>query len=274
MKINDRIKLSNGSEIPAFGLGVFRSHEGREVQTAVKAALRAGYRSIDTATIYQNEVGVGQAIRDSGIDRSDVFVTTKVWNTEQGYDSTLKAFEESMKKLNLNYVDLYLVHWPVADKNHETWRALEELHEQGLVRAIGVSNFLQHHLEELLKTAKVPPMVNQVEFHPFLQQPELQKFCRKHEIVLEAWAPIMRGQVLQIPPLVALARKYRKTAVQITLRWLLQKGIVAIPKSSNPERIRSNARIFDFELSDLDMSRIDSLDRNHRIGPHPDHRNF
>ena len=274
MKINDRIKLSNGYEMPAFGLGVFRSHEGREVESAVKCALTAGYRSIDTAMIYQNECGVGQAIRDSGLERSDVFVTTKVWNTDQGYDTTLRAFELSMEKLNLGYVDLYLVHWPVAEKNKDTWRALEELYEQGLVRAIGVSNFLPHHLEELLKSANVPPMVNQVEFHPFLQQPELQECCRENGIVIEAWAPIMRGQVLQIPPLVALARKYRKTAVQITLRWLLQKGIVAIPKSANPERIRSNSRIFDFEISELDMSRIDSLDRNHRIGPHPDHRNF
>lgn len=271
--ISEATRLSNGVMMPWLGLGVWRVEEGPEVKSAVRTALGLGYRSIDTATLYQNEQGVGEAIRESGIPREDIFVTTKVWNSEQGYQSTLKAFEESRMKLGIDVVDLYLVHWPVKGKYKETWKALEELYAQGKVRAIGVSNFLVHQLQDLMQDCTVKPMVNQVEYHPLLQQPELLQFCKREGIQLEAWRPIMGGR-LDVPLLVELAAKYGKSPAQIVLRWELQQGVVVIPKSVKPERIRENADVFDFELSADDMQRMAGLDEHHRFGADPDNFDF
>lgn len=270
MDISSTTKLNNGVEMPWFGLGVFRAEEGGEVENAVKVALENGYRSIDTAAVYQNEKGVGKAIRDSGVKREDIFLTSKVWNSDQGYESSLQAFNKSLDKLGTDYLDLYLIHWPKGKLSIETWKAMEELYEKKKIRAIGVSNFLVHHLEEFLPECKVTPAVNQVEFHPELIQPDLLKYCQSKKIQLEAWSPIMKGKVVDIPVLKALAAKYGKTPVQIVLRWDIQTKVVTIPKSVTPERIVSNADIFDFELSDEDMAKIDRLDKNERIGFHPD----
>ncbi len=272
--IASKVKLYNGVEMPWLGLGVYKSKEGEEVENAVKCALETGYRSIDTAAIYANEYGVGKAIRESGVPRCEIFLTTKIWNADQGYQSTFRAFEESLEKLQTDYVDLYLIHWPKGELSIETWKAMEKLYEQGRIRAIGVSNFLVHHLEYLLSNSRIKPMVDQVEFHPELVQPELLKFCKEHQIQSEAWTPIMRGKVNNIPVFLELAAKYQKSPVQIVLRWDLQKGVVTIPKSVTPERIRHNADIFDFELSSEDVEKIDKLDISARIGSHPDHITF
>jgi diketogulonate reductase-like aldo/keto reductase len=274
MDLKSSVTLNNGIQMPLFGLGVFLSKEGSEVENAVKYALEAGYIHIDTAAIYGNEHGVGKAVRESGILRNEVFITSKVWNSDQGYRSTLKAFENSLDRLGTDYLDLYLIHWPKGDLSIETWKALEEIYGSGRAKAIGVSNFLVHHLQDLLPECKIKPMVNQVEFHPILQQPSLQKFCANHKIQLEAWSPIMKGKVNDVSVLQALGAKYGKTPVQITLRWEVQKQIVTIPKSVKPERILSNADIFDFELSEDDMAKIDRLDKNRRIGADPDNFNF
>ena len=274
MNISSKTKLNNGVEMPWLGLGVFLSEEGTEVENAVKAALANGYRSIDTAAIYRNERGVGKAILESGVQRDQIFLTSKVWNTDQGYQTTLEAFEDSLDRLQTDYLDLYLIHWPKGAKSIDTWKALEELYAKGRIRAIGVSNFLVHHLEDLLQHCKVIPAVNQVEFHPELIQPDLLKYCRQKGIQPEAWSPIMKGRVNDIPVMQELAAKYGKTPVQIVLRWDIQKGVVTIPKSVKEERIISNSDVFDFELTPEDMLKIDSLDKNKRIGPHPDHVTF
>lgn len=266
--------LHNGVAMPWLGLGTFKSRDGEEVQQAIRWALEAGYRHIDTASIYGNEVGVGQAIRQSGVPRQEIFVTTKVWNSDQGFDQTLRAYDASLKRLGLDTVDLYLVHWPVVGKFRDTWKALEKLYADGRVRAIGVSNFLVHHLQELLRDAQVVPMVNQVEFHPFLRQPPLLDFCKQRRIQLEAWAPLFRGDVDKMAEFRALADKYRKTAAQLLLRWCLQHEVVTIPKSSNRERIRANAGLFDFQIDEADMRTLDALDRGQRLGPDPDNFNF
>ncbi|MBN1487091.1 MAG: aldo/keto reductase [Anaerolineae bacterium] len=268
--IKDTVTLHNGVEMPRFGLGVYQTREGQEIENAVRWALEAGYRSIDTAAFYGNEAGVGKAVRESGIPREEIFITTKVWNIDQGYDKTLAAFETSLKKLAMDYIDLYLIHWPVRGMYPKTWNALETIYKSGKARAIGVSNFLNYHLEALANTAHIVPMVNQVEFHPYLQQVELQAYCQEHNIQVEGWRPIMGGKVLDIPELVAIGEKYNKSAVHVTLRWMLQLGVVMIPKSSQKRRIQDNANIFDFELSAEDMEIINSLDRDHRTGPHPD----
>lgn len=268
--IEDTTTLANGVEMPRLGLGVYKAQEGDEVENAVQAALKAGYRSIDTAAFYENETGVGRAVRKSGIAREDLFITTKVWNDRQGYEETLKAFEESLSKLDLDYVDLYLVHWPVSGKYKETWKALEKLYKEHKVRAIGVSNFKIHHLEDLIEDCEVNPMVNQVEFHPRLAQKELLGFCGEHDIQLEAWGPLMRGKILDHPTLVEIAEKYGKTAAQIVLRWELQLEVVTIPKSVNENRIKENADLYDFELTPDDMAAIDDLNQDERTGPDPD----
>jgi diketogulonate reductase-like aldo/keto reductase len=270
MNITSTVKLNNGVEMPMFGLGVFLSKEGDEVENAVKVALQNGYRHIDTAAIYKNERGVGNAIKASGVAREDIFITSKVWNTDQGYETTLAAFHASLEKLQTDYLDLYLVHWPKGKRSVETWKALEELYKKGSVKAIGVSNFLVHHLDEFLPNCKVVPAVNQYEFHPELLQPDLLEYCKKRGIQPEAWSPIMKGRVNEVPLMQELAAKYGKTPVQVVLRWDIQKGVVTIPKSVTPERIISNADIFDFELSGADMLKIDGLDKNGRIGFHPD----
>ncbi|MBN1949746.1 MAG: aldo/keto reductase [Bacteroidales bacterium] len=272
--INGSVSLANGVKMPYLGLGVFEAEQGNETVQAIHWALEAGYRHIDTAALYGNEESVGKAIQTSGIPREEIFVTTKVWNSDQGFHSTLDAFSHSLEKLKLDYVDLYLVHWPVRDKYVYTWEALEELYAGKLVRAIGVSNFLRHQLERLINRKGMLPMVNQVEFHPYLVQPQLHKFCRKNSIQYQAWTPIMKGQVNEIPLLQELGRKYSKTPVQITLRWDLQKGVVTIPKSVRKERIIENASIFDFELTPEEVKAIDGLDRHSRIGADPDNFNF
>ncbi|WP_017812195.1 aldo/keto reductase [Paenibacillus shenyangensis] len=272
--LQSTVQLSNGVQMPWFGLGVYKVENGDEVVSSVKWAIEAGYRSIDTAALYQNEDGVGQAIRESGVSREELFVTTKVWNSDQGYESTLQAFEQSLNKLGLEYVDLYLVHWPVKGKYKDTWRALEKLHEDGKVRAIGVSNFQVHHLEDLLADAKVRPVVNQVELHPLLSQVELRNYCKEQGIQIEAWAPLAQGRLLDNPVLQEIGEKYGKSIAQVLLRWDLQSGIVTIPKSIKQERIVQNADIFDFELSAEDMQQIDDLNQNQRFGADPDNFNF
>ncbi|MFD0620065.1 aldo/keto reductase [Paenibacillus sp. GCM10027629] len=273
--IADRVKLNNGVEMPWLGLGVWKAADGQEVSNAVKSAIECGYRSIDTAAVYQNESGVGQGIKDSGIAREELFVTTKVWNSDQGYESTLHAFEESRKKLGLDYLDLYLIHWPVKEKKYiDTWRALEKLYNDGLVRAIGVSNFHIHHLKDIFEVSGIVPVVNQVEYHPLLAQRELHAFCNSHNIVLEAWSPLMQGKLLDDPMLTEIAAKYGKSVSQVILRWDLQNGVITIPKSVNPERIAQNGDIFDFELSAEDMERIQAMNKEQRVGPDPDHIDF
>ena len=266
--------LANGVEMPIFGLGVYKMTDPQETIEAITKALQVGYRAIDTASLYYNEEQVGEAIRHSGVAREDLFVTTKVWNSDQGYDNTLKAFETSLKKLNMDYVDLYLTHWPVEGKYPDTYRAIERLYEEKLIRVPGVSNHHAHHLEQLLRSANVPPMVNQVEAHPYLSQEPLRAFCREHQIAVTAWSPLGRGGVLQDETIVKIAEKYGKSAAQVVLRWHLQHNIMVIPKSVTPSRIEENANIFDFVLSSEDMTVIDGLNRNQRFGKDPDNFHF
>lgn len=273
LRITDGATLANGVVKPWLGLGVYKADDGAEVEQAIRMALEAGYRSIDTAAIYENEAGVGKAIRDSKIPREEIFVTTKVWNTEQGYESTLQAFDTSLQKLGLDYIDLYLVHWPVPGKYRGTWRALETLYKKGLVRSIGVSNFHIHHLEDLLSVCEVKPMLNQIEMHPYLIQKELRQYCEQHGIYVEAWRPLMRGN-LEVPLLQEMAERYQKTPAQIVLRWDLQHKVLVIPKSVRKERIIENAGLFDFELTNEDMAMLDSLNRDQRFGPDPDHFDY
>lgn len=272
--INGTVQLSNGVQMPYFGLGVFKTKEGQEVIDSVTYALDAGYRHIDTAAIYGNEEGVGIATEKNATNRKDIFLTTKVWNADQGYDSTLKAFDTSLEKLKTDYLDLYLIHWPVKGKYKETWRALEKLYADGRVKAIGVSNFLQHQLEDLFQGAKVIPMVDQLEFHPYLVQPTLLDFCKKNNVQFEAWSPLMQGKAFEVPLLKELAEKYKVSVAQLVLRWDLQKGVVTIPKSIRQDRVISNAQLFNFEISQEDIQRIDALDRGERVGPDPDNFNF
>jgi diketogulonate reductase-like aldo/keto reductase len=273
LSIDSTTELLNGVEMPRLGLGVWRAQDGEETVNAVSAALKAGYRGVDTASMYKNEKAVGQAARASGLPRERLFVTTKVWNNEQGYDNALKAFDGSLERLGMEYVDLYLVHWPVVGQYKETYKALEKLYDQGLVRAIGVSNFNIHHLEDLMGSCNVKPMVNQVELHPLHTQKKLFAFCRKEGIQLQSWRPLMQGR-LELPLITELASKYGKTPAQVVLRWHLQLGIVTIPKSVNLGRIQENADLFDFELEPEDVNRIDSLNENRRFGADPDHINF
>lgn len=266
--------LHNGVEMPWFGLGVFKVQEGSEVIDSVKAAIKNGYISIDTAAVYKNEEGVGQAIKESEVPREELFITTKVWNADQGYESTLKAFETSMEKLGLDYLDLYLIHWPVKGKYVETWKALEKLYKDGRVRAIGVSNFHVHHLKDILDIAEIKPMVNQVEYHPHLTQKELHEFCKKEGIQLEAWSPLKQGELLREPTIVEIAEKHQKSSAQIILRWDLQNEVVTIPKSIKEHRIIENADIFDFELTTEEMETINGLNKNERVGPDPDNFDF
>lgn len=261
--------LRNGVKMPWLGFGTYKIEDGTSVVDSVKEAVKAGYRHIDTASFYGNETGIGTAVKESGKGREELFLASKVWNTDQGYESTLKAFEASIKKLGTDYLDLYLIHWPTP-LMHESWRALERLYKEGRVRAIGVSNFTEGHLKALMQEAEVMPMVNQVEFHPLLVQDELREFCKANGIQLEAWSPLMRGRLSGIPLLEELARKYKKTVSQVVLRWDIQMGIAAIPKSSNPSRIKENADIFDFELSSEDVMKIKELDKGMRVGAEPD----
>ncbi len=274
LNIKGTFTLHNGTNMPYLGLGTYQSDNDQEVIDAVTYALEIGYRHIDTASIYGNEEGVGKGIRESNVAREAIFLVSKVWNDDQGYESTLKAFEASLKRLNTDYLDLYLVHWPVPGKYKDTWRALEKLYHEKRIRAIGVSNFMRHHLEDVLEGAEIVPMVNQMEFHPYVVQQNLIDFCKSKNIQYEAWSPFMQGKLFKLDICDRLAKKYGKTPAQIILRWNLQKGVVTIPKSTKANRISSNADIFDFELSNDEVAYLDSFDRGERIGPDPNNFEF
>jgi methylglyoxal/glyoxal reductase len=276
--LQDTTALHNGVNMPWLGLGVFQVEEGSELIQAVKSAIAHGYRSIDTAAIYQNETGVGQAIKealhDNNLSREELFVTSKVWTADMGYEETIAAYETSLAKLGLEYLDLYLIHWPVKGKYKETWRALETLYKEGRVKAIGVSNFQIHHLEDVMKDAEIKPMVNQVELHPYLSQQELLSFCKEQGIQLEAWSPLMQGQLLDQPVLKQIAAKHGKSVAQVIIRWDLQRGIITIPKSTKEHRIIENVDVFDFQLTEEDMNLINALNQDQRVGPDPDNFDF
>ncbi|CAM3771203.1 aldo/keto reductase [Alkalicoccus chagannorensis] len=267
--LQDTVKLHNGTEMPWVGLGVYKVDEATEVEQAVETALETGYRSIDTASFYDNEAGVGRAVKRSGVPEDEIFITTKVWNDQQGYEETLRAFEASREKLGMD-IDLYLIHWPVKETYRDTWRALEKLYARGDVRAVGVSNFEPHHLQELRQVSDLVPMVNQVEYHPWLAQKELLEYCRTNGIQLEAWSPLTRGRKLDDPIVGRIAGRHGKTPAQVILRWDLQQEVVTIPKSVTPARIRENADIFDFELSAEEQRELNALDAGIRFGKHPD----
>ncbi len=272
--LQDTVTLNNGVKMPVMGLGVFKVEDGNVVTQAVKDAIKNGYRSIDTASFYDNEAGVGLGIKESGIPREELFVTTKVWNGDHGYENTLNAFEISLEKLGLEYLDLYLIHWPVRGKYTDTWKALEKLYHDGKVRAIGVSNFNIHHLEDILNEGKVKPVINQVEYHPHLTQVELREFCVREGIQMEAWSPLKKGELLTDPVIQKLAEKHQKTPAQIILRWDIQNNVITIPKSIKEHRIVENADIFDFSLTEEDMQEINGLNINSRSGADPETFNF
>ena len=264
------LSLHDGVSIPQLGFGVFQVPPG-ETQAAVETALEVGYRHIDTAAAYRNEKGVGEAIAASGLAREDVFVTTKLWNSEQGFETTLAAFDASLGRLGFEYVDLYLIHWPVPseDRFGDTWRAFERIRDEGRVRTIGVSNFRIEDLERLEAETEVRPTVNQIELHPRLQQAELRAWHADHSVVTEAWSPLAQGELLDDETIGAIAERHNKTPAQVILRWHLQLGNVVFPKSVTPKRIRENIELFDFELSDAEMAEFERLERGERIGPDP-----
>ncbi len=262
--------LANGVAMPLLGLGTYKTPEGPVVERAVRTALDAGCRCIDTASFYGNEPGVGRALKAGGVPREDLFVITKVWNDEQGYDRALAALEGSLSRLQMEYIDLYLVHWPVKGLYTDTWKALQELYRRGLARAIGVSNFMVHHMEEVMKLGGVAPMVNQFELHPLLFQRDIVLFCEKNGIQVQSWAPLARGALFGDPVIQELSKKHGHTPAQVIIRWHLQHGFAAIPKSVDPRRIVENLGVFDFTLSGGDIERIDGLNRGERLGPHPD----
>ena len=268
------VSLHGTVDIPLLGFGVYKVTPGVETEDAVTAALRAGYRHIDTAALYRNERDVGKAIATSGIDRSELFITTKLWNSHQGYESTLAALDRSLEKLGLAYVDLYLIHWPKPEHTEGTWRAMEEIQAAGKARAIGVSNFLIDHLDQLAETATVMPSINQIEFHPHLQSADLVAYCDDRGIVVEAWSPLKHGKIIGDPELAMIAEAHGVTVAQVVLRWMLQRGIVTLPKSITPSRIAENRDLYDFELPDADMARIDAMDRGERVGPDPGNFDF
>ncbi len=272
--ITDSAILNNGVKMPWLGFGVFLSPVGEETYNSVRWALDAGYRHIDTATIYENEEDVGKAIRESGVPREEIFVTTKVWNDDQRSGKVREGFDLSRKKLGMDVIDLYLVHWPVEGKFVSTYKTLEKFYQEGTVRAIGVSNFLVHHLETLLPQVEVVPAVDQVEWHPWLQLPDLYEYSRKNKIQLEAWGPLIQGQGGSIPVVVEIGEKYGKSWAQVLIRWELQREVVTIPKSNTPSRIMENADVFDFELSAEDMAAINALDEHKRVAADPDTFDF
>lgn len=263
------VLLRGGVALPRVGLGVFRTPRGQTTREIVGEALRRGYRHIDTARVYGNEADVGVAVRESGLPRGEVFVTTKLWNDEQGYDSTLSAFDASLERLGLEQVDLYLLHWPVPGKRLESWRALERLKAEGRVRAIGVSNFMVHHLEELLASAHEPPSVNQVEVSPFLQQRDVRALCAKHGIVVEAYSPLTKGARLAHPELLRVARAVGRTPAQVLLRWGLEHGLVVLPKTTNPDRLTENLGALDFRLGAAELAALDALEEGLATGWDP-----
>ncbi|GGN98010.1 aldo/keto reductase [Saccharibacillus kuerlensis] len=269
-----KVKLNNGVEMPWFGLGVWQVKDGEEAKDSVKAAIKAGYIGIDTAAAYKNETSVGEAIRESGVNREDLFITSKVWNGDQGYEETLAAFDATMEKLGLDVLDLYLIHWPVKGKYKDTWRAMEKLYKDGRIRSIGVSNFQPHHLDDLLADAEVVPAVNQVEFHPLLTQNELLNYCAQKGIQVEAWSPLAQGRLFDNEVVKGLSEKHGKSPAQILLRWVLDKGVIVLTRSVKESRIVENADIFDFVLTPEEISSLEALNKNERTGPDPDNFNF
>lgn len=264
LHITSATLLNNDVAMPVFGLGTFQSEKGKTTQQAVLWALEAGYRHIDTAAIYGNEADVGQAIQESGVPRQQIFVTTKVWNGDQGFSTTLRAYDESLKRLQMNYVDLYLIHWPIKDTRAEAWKALVRLYEEKRVRAIGVSNYTVPHLEEILASSPVIPAVNQFELSPFLTRQSLVRFCQAHHIQVESYSPLARGRKWEEPTILRIAQQKGKTPAQIMLRWALEKGYVVIPKSVHRERIVENAGVFDFSFTDAEVNKLDELNSNYR----------
>ncbi|RGU91475.1 aldo/keto reductase [Segatella copri] len=276
------ILLNNGVKIPTPGFGTFLTPDGATCVEAVKAAIAAGYTHIDTAAVYKNEKSVGEGIKESGIKRENLFVTSKVWNTERGYDKTLKAFDKTLSDLGLDYLDLYLIHWPANElqfgkdanqQNVDTWKAMERLHEEGLIRSIGLSNFMQHHAEPVMAKANICPMVDQIEYHPGFTQKECVEFCKKNNILVEAWSPLGRGNVLDNPLLKSIAASHGKSVAQVVIRWVMQTGVLPLAKSVTPSRIKENIDVFDFELSQQEMFEIASLKAD-RIGSDPDTCDF
>ena len=274
LNIHSTKQLGNGIEMPRLGLGVYKLTESDIAIQAISTALDYGYRHIDTASLYANEKEVGEAVRASNVPREDIFITTKVWNTDQGYDQTLRAFEKSLELLRMDYVDLYLTHWPVKETFVDTYRAIERLYDEKLIRATGVANHHAHHLEAIAVKANVKPMVNQVECHPRLTQFDLREYCAEQGIAITSWSPLARGRILEEPTLQRISRKYGKSTAQIIVRWHLQHDLIVIPKSENPSRIAENMDVYDFELSFEDMKNIDALNLNERTGKDPDNFSF
>ncbi|MBD8016459.1 aldo/keto reductase [Microbacterium sp. APC 3898] len=270
LTINSTKTLHNGVEMPRFGLGVYKMTDKEAATKAMTTAIEAGYKAIDTATIYDNEVEVGEAVRNSIVKREDLFITSKVWNTDQGYDETLRAFEASLKRLGFDYLDLYLTHWAIEGKYIDTYRAIQRLYDEKLVRSIGVSNHQQHHLEKILATANTKPMVNQIELHPQLTQEPLREYCAANDIAITSWSPLARGRLLEDQVLAKIAATHGKTIAQIVIRWHLQSDLIVIPKSVTPSRIKENAQVFDFSLTQEEMKMIDGLNQDWRSGTHPD----
>lgn len=267
---DNKITLSNNVVMPQLGLGTFKLTEFDQISQAINTAIKVGYRSFDTAQLYQNEKQIGQAIKQCGIDRSELFITSKVSNANQSYKKTLASFEQSLKDLQLDYLDLFLVHWPLHHTFFETWRAIEKLYEEKRVRAIGVCNFHISHLELLASQANIQPMINQIEIHPYLTQIDLVSYLRKQNIAIEAWSPLAHNKILNEPVLVAIGDRYNKSLSQVALRWHLQNGYIVIPKSAHPDRIAENINIFDFELTSDEMRKINCLNQKLRTGPNPD----
>lgn len=262
MDLSTTIQMNNGREIPIVGLGVYQIPAGPEAQAAVREAFAIGYRHVDTARLYRNEADVGAAVRESGIPREELFITTKLWETEQGFETAIAACRESLALMGLDYVDLYLIHWPSSPKRLDSWRALETLHKDGLCRSIGVSNYMVHHIDELLAQARIAPAVNQIQMSPYNygSRHDILSLCELNAIAIEAYSPLTQGRKLNDPPLLEVAARYGKTAAQVLIRWALEKGFVVLPKSSSPQRLRENASVFDFSLSADDMARLDALD--------------
>lgn len=269
-RFNGTLELANGVKMPQLGLGVYKMTDPGQTVEAITYALETGYRAIDTAAIYENERETGEAVRHSGVPREELFITSKVWNTDQGYDGTLRAFETSLKKLGLDYLDLYLTHWPVSEKYVDTYKAIERLYDEKLIRTTGVSNHHAHHLEKILVKANVAPMVNQIELHPYLTQEPLRAFCEENGIAVTSWSPLARGKLLAEPTLLTIGEQYGKTPAQVIIRWHLQNNLIVIPKSVTPERISENNEVADFELSSEEMASINALNRDERTGTNPD----
>lgn len=269
-------KLNNNIEIPALGLGVFRMDNDKEAYNSVRKAIDLGYRHIDTAMIYENEKPIGRAIRESGVSREELFVTTKLWNDDIANDNAQKAFETSLQTLGLDYVDLYLVHWPIKDKYVSVWNQMEKIYQTGKARAVGVSNYQQNHLQEILNLKSLVPAVNQIELHPYMTQQPMVDFAAQHNIKIESWSPLCanKNNLLEEQSLKEIGEKYSKTAAQVVLRWNIERGLIVILKSSNPARQLENISIFDFELTDQDMQTINQLNKDLRVGPHPDEVGF